>query len=123
MICSYILSILSIVKNSINSFCGKRERQYLYERKKLIMDKALETKLVYNYKIELTTLKDVKEFVKIATKLEGKLSLKSGAKLTVNAKSLLGVLLAQHLNWNDLTLTSDRDRYFDFKKFIVDGTN
>ncbi|MFA6730620.1 MAG: HPr family phosphocarrier protein [Eubacteriales bacterium] len=87
------------------------------------MDKALETKLVYNYKIELTTLKDVKEFVKIATKLEGKLSLKSGAKLTVNAKSLLGVLLAQHLNWNDLTLTSDRDRYFDFKKFIVDGTN
>ncbi|MDD4125379.1 MAG: HPr family phosphocarrier protein [Eubacteriales bacterium] len=83
------------------------------------MDKCIESGVNFTYKIELNTMSEVKKFVETATKCEGKLILKSGAKLTVNAKSLLGVLLAHHLKWNDLTLVADRDRYLEFRKFVV----
>ncbi len=83
------------------------------------MDGAVKTRENFTYKIELDTMNDVKKFVETATKCEGKLILKSGSRLTVNAKSLLGVVLARHLNWNDLTLIADKDRYFEFGKFIV----
>lgn len=74
---------------------------------------------VYTYKIELDTMADVKKFVETANKAEGKLLLKSGPRLSVNAKSLLGVLLARQLKWNDLTLVAEKDNYFEFRKFIV----
>lgn len=85
------------------------------------MDKCLDTNARYTYKIELVTMKDVKEFVDTATKCEGKLLIKSGSSLSVNAKSLLGVMLAHHLKWNDLTLVADHDRYFEFRKFIINA--
>jgi hypothetical protein len=83
------------------------------------MNKAEVSGVKYSYRIALNTYSDVKKFVETATKAEGKLVLKSGEKFTVNAKSLLGVLLASKLNWSDLTLVSDKDCYFDFKQFIV----
>ena len=46
----------------------------------------------YVYSIELDTMQDAKDMVAIATKLKGKILLKSGTKFTINAKSLLGVL-------------------------------
>lgn len=83
------------------------------------MDKCIEIGAKYTYKIGLNTMNDVKKFVETATKCEGRLILKSGTNLSVNAKSLLGVMLAHHLKWNDLTLVADRDCYFEFRKFIV----
>ena len=44
------------------------------------------------YSIELDTMQDAKDMVAIATKLKGKILLKSGTKFTINAKSLLGVI-------------------------------
>ena len=36
----------------------------------------------------------------------------------VNAKSLLGVLLAKKLNWDDLRLVMDNDYYYEYQKFM-----
>ena len=46
----------------------------------------------YEYKIEIDTVDDAKKIVSIATKLKGKIVLKSDSKFSVNAKSLLGVM-------------------------------
>ncbi|MBE6534969.1 MAG: HPr family phosphocarrier protein [Ruminococcaceae bacterium] len=73
----------------------------------------------YVYNIEIDTMQDAKEIVSIATKLNGKIVLKSGAKFSVNAKSLLGVLLAKKLDWNDMKIVTDNDYYHEFEKFIV----
>lgn len=74
---------------------------------------------MYVYKIEIDTMEDAKQLVNISTKLKGKILLKSGSKFSVNAKSLLGVILAKKLNWSDLTLVMEQDHYHDFEKFIV----
>lgn len=74
----------------------------------------------YFYKIEIDTVEDAKRIVAIATKLKGKIVLRSGSKFSVNAKSLLGVLLAKKLNWSDLTIVMEQDHYSEFEKFIVD---
>jgi len=46
--------------------------------------------------------------------------LKSGSKFSVNAKSLLGVVLAKKLNWSDLKIVMDNDYYHEFEKYIAD---
>jgi len=74
----------------------------------------------YEYKIEIDTMEDAKNLVAISTKLKGKIVLKSGTKFSVNAKSLLGVVLAKRLNWNDLTIVMDNDYYHEYQKYIVD---
>ena len=73
----------------------------------------------YVYSIEIDTMQDAKDIVSIATKLNGKIVLKSGAKFSVNAKSLLGVILAKKLDWNDMKIVTDNDYYHEFEKFIV----
>ncbi len=73
----------------------------------------------YVYNIEIDTMQDAKDMVAIATKLSGKILLKSGSKFSVNAKSLLGVLLAKKLNWSDVQLVMDNDYYNEFKHFIA----
>ena len=74
----------------------------------------------YEYKIEIDTMDDAKKIVAIATKLSGKIVLRSGSKFAVNAKSLLGVLLAKKLNWSDLKIAMEQDHYSEFEKFIID---
>ena len=74
----------------------------------------------YIYKIEINTLEDAKRIVALATKLKGKIVLRSGSKFSVNAKSLLGVLLAKKLNWNNLTIVMEQDHYSEFEKYIID---
>ena len=74
-------------------------------------------KFVYN--IELDTMQDAKDMVAIATKLKGKILLKSGSKFSINAKSLLGVIYAKKLNWSDIKLITENDYYHEFEKFIV----
>lgn len=74
----------------------------------------------YEYKIEIDTVDDAKKIVSIATKLKGKIVLKSDSKFSVNAKSLLGVLLAKKLNWSNLRISMEEDHYTEFKQFIVE---
>ena len=72
----------------------------------------------YEYRIEIDTVDDAKKIVSIATKLKGKIVLKSDSKFSVNAKSLLGVLLAKKLNWSNLRISMEQDHYTEFKQFI-----
>ena len=74
----------------------------------------------YVYKVEIDTMEDAKKLVAISTKLKGKIVLKSGSKFSVNAKSLLGVVLAKKLNWSNLTIVMDNDYYHEFEKYIID---
>ena len=74
----------------------------------------------YEYKIEIDTVDDAKKIVSIATKLKGKIVLKSDSKFSVNAKSLLGVLLAKKLNWSNLRISMEQDHYTEFKQFIAE---
>jgi phosphotransferase system HPr-like phosphotransfer protein len=74
----------------------------------------------YEYRIEIDTVDDAKKIVSIATKLKGKIVLKSDSKFSVNAKSLLGVLLAKKLNWSNLRISMEQDHYTEFKQFIVE---
>lgn len=74
----------------------------------------------YTYRIEIDTMEDAKKLVAISSKLQGKIVLKSGSKFSVNAKSLLGVVLAKKLNWSNLTIVMDNDYYNEYKQFIVD---
>ena len=78
---------------------------------------SINGKFVYN--IELDTMQDAKDMVAIATKLKGKILLKSGTRFSINAKSLLGVIYAKKLNWSDIKLVCDFDYYHEFEKFIV----
>ena len=88
----------------------------LIERKVLFMSANGK----YEYKIEIDTMEDAKKLVAISTKLQGKIVLKSGAKFSVNAKSLLGVVLAKKLNWSNLTIVMDNDYYHEYEKYIID---
>ncbi len=74
----------------------------------------------YVYRVEIDTMEDVRKLVSISTKLQGKIILQSGTKFAVNAKSLLGVILAKKLNWDDLMLVMDEDHYYEFVQFIKD---
>ena len=73
----------------------------------------------YEYNIMIDTVDDAKAIVSIATKLKGKIVLRSDSKFSVNAKSLLGVLLAKKLNWSNLRIVMEEDHYNEFQKFIV----
>ncbi len=72
----------------------------------------------YVYRVEIDTMSDAKALVAIATKLQGQITLQSGNKFAVNAKSLLGVILAKKLNWDDLRIIMDQDHYHEFERFI-----
>ena len=72
----------------------------------------------YVYRVEIDTMAEAKELVAISTKLKGQITLQSGNKFAVNAKSLLGVLLAKKLNWDDLRIVMENDYYHHYEKFI-----
>ncbi len=74
----------------------------------------------HRYKVEIDTLADVREFVNIATTCHGQLLLESGDSFKVNAKSLLGVIIAKKLDWNDITLLAEEECYTKFAHFIAD---
>ena len=74
----------------------------------------------HRYKVEIETLAEVREFVNIATTCKGKLFLESGENFKINAKSLLGVIIAKKLNWSDITLVAEEECYAKFAHFIVE---
>ena len=72
------------------------------------MKMSINGKFVYS--IELDTMQDAKDMVAIATKLKGKILLKSGTRFTINAKSLLGVKNTKKLKFHSKA---------KFKLFII----
>lgn len=88
------------------------------ERNDNTMNKTFEIKK-YTYRVELDTMNAVKEFVAAATACDEKVTLKAG-NVTVNAKSLIGVMLARKFSWENMTIESKRDLYYEFRKFIID---
>ena len=73
----------------------------------------------YVYNVEIDTMEDAKRLVAIASKCKGRVVLKSGSKFSVNAKSLLGVVLAKKLNWSNMKIVMENDYYHEFEKYIV----
>lgn len=78
------------------------------------------TVMQHRYKIELVTVSDIRRFVNIAGKCEGNVMLSVSDSFLINAKSLLGVMLAKNMDWNNLVLITEKDCYEDFKQFIAD---
>lgn len=78
------------------------------------------TSAMHRYKIELVTATDIREFVNAAGKCKGKVMLSCSEDFCINAKSLLGVMLAKKMQWNNLTLITEEDCYSEFAKFIAD---
>lgn len=71
------------------------------------------------YKIRLDTLSDVNEFVNIAASIPERVVITDGSGLTVNAKSVLGVLHA--MEFDSLYCDSSVDIYRKLNKFIIEG--
>ena len=68
-------------------------------------------------KIRLDTLHDIKTFVDITSKQEGKVVITDGNDQTVNAKSILNVLAS--VEWAELYCISDEDIYSKIKDFVI----
>lgn len=82
--------------------------------------KPVTTAVQHRYKIELVTVSDVRRFVSVASATEGSLMLAVGESFLINAKSLLGVMLARNMDWANLTLITENDCYEAFRQFIKD---
>lgn len=67
-------------------------------------------------KIELETMKDVRDFVNIATTVPARVTVTDGAGLTVNAKSMMGMLYS--LEFEDLWCESEVDFSMKIIRFI-----
>lgn len=67
--------------------------------------------------IRLDTMRDVQDFVNIATRMHGNVYITDNAGLKVSAKSLLGVLYA--MEFEELWCEADEDIYRNIEDFIV----
>lgn len=67
--------------------------------------------------IRLDTLRDVQDFVNIATSMEGNVYITDNAGLKVSAKSLLGAIYA--LEFEELWCESEEDIYHSIQNFVV----
>ena len=69
-------------------------------------------------KINLDTISDVQNFVKITTALNGKITVTDGKGLVVNAKSLMGLIYS--LEFEELWCESEFDIWRQISEFIVE---
>ncbi len=76
-----------------------------------------ENKQKFKHKIELVTISDIEEFVKIVSDKPGNVMLIDGNGFCVSGKSLLGAAAA--VEWASLYCISDEDIYSDIQKFCV----
>jgi len=72
----------------------------------------------FRYRIELATLSDIMEFVRIASKKPYSVKLIDGKDFCVSGKSLLGT--SATIEWSKLYCVSDEDMYSDIRKFCID---
>ena len=61
------------------------------------------------YRIRLDTMSDVNNFVKMASKNPGKITLTDGENFTVNGKSLLGAMYT--MEWKQVFCESENDSF------------
>ena len=73
---------------------------------------------MYRYKIELVTATDMKKFVDIASKVDGKVYLIDGTGFKVSGKSLLGA--ACTVEWSSLYCESEKNIYTEIERWCVD---
>ena len=73
------------------------------------------------YRIRLDTMSDVNNFVKMASKNPGKITLTDGENFTVNGKSLLGAMYT--MEWNQVFCESENEIYRLIKDYIVDDSD
>lgn len=67
--------------------------------------------------IRLDTMRDVQDFVNIATRMHGNVYITDNAGLKVSAKSLLGALYA--MEFEEFWCEADEDIYRNIEDFIV----
>ena len=67
--------------------------------------------------IRLDTMRDVQDFVNIASRMHGNVYITDNAGLKVSAKSLLGALYA--MEFEELWCESDEDIYRNIQDFII----
>lgn len=71
-------------------------------------------------KINLVTMTDITDFVRICESIEGRIELFCGKRgYRVNARSILGCLAA--LEFDEMWVDSDKDIYSQIEKWIVVG--
>lgn len=68
-------------------------------------------------KINLDTMKDINDFVRICTRIPATVYITDGASLKVSGKSLLGVMYA--MEFDDIWCECEEDVYTDIEKFVV----
>ena len=69
------------------------------------------------YKIRLDTLSDVSKFVKVASSVNGKVTVTDNQGLKVSGKSILGMMYA--MEFDELWCESDIDIYNAIERFLV----
>ena len=74
--------------------------------------------ILMKYKIELVTLQDINDFVKIATAHDFRITLTDGKEFCVSAKSFMGAMAT--VEWDELYCESEKEIYGEIAKFIVE---
>ncbi len=69
-------------------------------------------------KINLDTMKDINDFVRICTAVPVPVHVTDGAGLRVSGKSLLGVMYA--MEFTEIWCECEKDIYLEIEKFITD---
>ena len=68
-------------------------------------------------KINLDTIKDINDFVRICTRVPIAVYITDGTGLKVSGKSLLGVMYA--MEFDNIWCECEQDIYSDIEKFVV----
>jgi hypothetical protein len=74
--------------------------------------------VLLRYRIRLDTFSEIRKFVKITSKLKGRIYVTDGGGLTANAKSLLNMIPT--LKYEELWCESENDIYYHIKDFLID---
>ena len=69
-------------------------------------------------KINLDTMKDINDFVRICTRIPVAVHITDGTGLKVSGKSLLGVMYA--MEFSDIWCECEQDIYHEIEKFIAE---
>lgn len=70
---------------------------------------------MHRVKINLVTMEDVKNFVKIVSTIPGRISITDNSNYICNAKSILGCLAA--MEWDEMYVESEEDIYHRLEMF------
>lgn len=70
-------------------------------------------------KVRLDTMSDIRQFIDIVSKVDDTdIHLTDGNRVTVNAKSVLGVLYT--MEWSEVYCICDKDIYSSIRDFIIE---